>query len=361
MKSLTQSEVSRITLEQPASIRRQLPSLDEQGWVVPDYHLGPENAPAGLLFAEPRLAELWEQSPIVFYGEKGVGKTALAITLAVNWSRASNRRPLCFATGKSFASEYASAVEIDDLESFRKRFRQCKLLVIDDIDILGEKPAAQQELALTLDHLSETQAPVILSAHKLPSSIASIQPFLSSRLAGGLSICLQKPSNSTQAAILQRLSETVGTELELSPLIAFCNTLAVPPSAGDLKTIFTIALQNCHDGDFDLDVVSQLSRQILAGDTLTVSGIAKSVAKKMRVKLSDMRGSTRQANIVRARGLAILLVRRLTPYSLQQIGEFFGGRDHSTILHAYRKTEALVQSDAELSKVLVDVRTELLK
>ena len=98
----------------------------------------------------------------------------------------------------------------------------------------------------------------------------------------------------------------------------------------------------------------------MAGDGLSTASIAKVVARKMGVKISDMRGSTRQANIVRARGLAILLARRLTSESLLQIGSFFGGRDHSTVLHACRKTDRLLSSDSELSRVLADVQSDLL-
>lgn len=361
MSSATKDDITRLALEQPASIRRQLPSLDEQGWILPEFIVGSENAPLRHLFSDDQLDKLHDQSPIILYGEKLVGKTALAITLAVNWSRSTNLRPLCFATGRSFATEYASAVEIDDITSFRKRFRKCKLLVIDDIDPLAEKPAAQQELAATLDALAEKNAPVIFTASILPASMPGIDSYLGSRLSCGLSIGVQRPSPATRAALLDSLASEVDKNLPTEGLARFCEGLSIQLNASDLKSIVTIAQQNYSGDGVDFGIVSQLAKQLLNGDALTISGIAKSVAKNMRVKLTDMRGSTRQANIVRARGLAILLSRRLTPFSLQQIGEFFGGRDHSTVLHACRKTEGLVESDPELSKALANVQNDLLK
>lgn len=356
----SRSSVTRIPLERPASVRRHLPSVDDR-WMLSDFIAGDENAHLAYLFDSATIGDLTNHSPIVLYGEKSTGKTALAITLAVRWAHATKARPLCFTTGTVFAQEYAAAVEIDDLSSFRTRHRDCRLLVIDDLEPLAEKSAAQVELCNTLDFLLSEQAPVIVSLSKLPSAVQSLKPALASRLSAGYSAQLFRPGMHSTEALVQDFVAEIDKSLPAKKIAEFCQGLKNPLRIHDIRQIVMLAHQNKNAaGSLDFYVLSQLTNQFLAGDQLSVISIAKVVARRMRVRLSDLRGSTREASIVRARGLAILLSRRLTSSSLQQIGTIFGGRDHSTVLHAFRKTDRLVESDPELSKMFSDVQSELL-
>lgn len=362
MNIISSGSILRVPLERPASVRRHLPSLGDDGWMISEFIAGDENSGLRYLFSDSVVADLPTVSPIVFYGEKGSGKTALAITLAVRWARLTRSRPLCFTTGPAFAKDYASAVEIDDIGSFRTRHRGCKLLIIDDLDTLATKPAAQTELANTLDAHAAAHSPVIVSCGRLPATIPGILPPLCSRLSSGYSLPLLRPDAETRAALLDVLIQDIDPSLPLDPLVSFCSALEQPLRIQDLKIVVTVASQNKGpDNAVDFAVVRQLVRQLFDGEGLAVAGIAKVVARYMGAKLTDMRGSTRQASIVRARGVAIVLARRLTSSSLQQIGQFFGGRDHSTVLHSFRKTMRLIESDAELAKALTDIQTELLK
>ncbi len=354
---------SSILLERSASIRRHLPLASNLGWVLPEYVVGPENQTLRYLFGEPIIAQLERLSPIVLYGEKDVGKTALSITLAVTWARLTNHRPLCFTTGQSFVSDYAAAVEIDDLDSFRKRHRQCQLLLIDDLESMASAPASQGELVATLDAMEEQQRPVVLTVNRLPSTIGGLSSALSSRLSGGFSQPLLKPTAESLQALVPAIVGNVDAKLPIEPLLELCSkftgrALSVP----DLTKVITIAAQNrSATGEVDMHIVGLLAHQLFTGQGPTLPGIAKVVARKMQVRLVEMRGATRQANIVRARGLAILLARKLTSTSLQKIGEFFGGRDHSTVIHACRKTEQLLDSDSELANLIQEVQAEVLR
>lgn len=359
MDSLNANPVSEIPLENPASIRRHLPTL-EDGCGLSHYLVGPENSAVNYLFDPSTIRSLHSLSPIVLYGEKGTGKSVLAISLAVQWSRLTSSRPLCFTTGQAFAADYAADVEIDDVDSFRARHRKCKLLVIDDLQPIATKEAIQQELIHTIDALSEKQAPLIISLDKLPASLSGLKPALASRLTAGYALGLQRPGAEAAAELLRRFIADIDASLPFEPLYDLCLALGKAPKTADLKSIVTIAHQNKTAKGIDLKVTNRLVQQFLDGDQLPIATIAKSVARKMGVKLSDMRGSTREASIVRARGVAILLARRLTPASLQQIGQFFGGRDHSTILHAFRKTSGLLETDPELAQELADIQSTLL-
>ncbi len=354
--------VTRIVLERPASIRRLLPALTD-GWTLPDYLVGSENKPLRYLFDDKTIQSLHDLSPVVLYGDKHLGKTPLAITLAVRWSRLSKLRPLCFTTGSAFVDDYVAAIEIDDIDSFRRRHRECKMLVIDDLDPFVTKPAAQDELAATLDHHSTLGQPVILTVSRLPASLKGLKPPLISRLSSGFSLGLAKPASETRDELVRLLVRANDSGLPEDDLVALAAQLthSDPLSAFELRDIVTLAQQNMSSTKtVDLTVVALLARQLRSGEAPSIPAIAKAVARKMRVKLVDLRGTTRQANIIRARGLAILLSRKLTPSSLQQIGEFFGGRDHSTILHAFRKAERLLDSDTELANFARDIQTEIL-
>jgi len=361
VKSHNSSSVSYIALERPASVRRFLPSVDDGGYLVSDFFLGDENASLRYLFDDDTVLKLSSLSPIVFYGDKGSGKTALSITLAVRWSRMTGSRPLGFATAKSFCADYASAVEIDDVTSFRSKYRGSKLLVIDDLELIANKNAAQDELVSTIDCLSESDAPLVISIHKLPSTVTGIKPALASRLTAGFSLQLLPPSECTLTALLRAFILDINDKLPIDELTQLCCSLKRNMSVSDIKTFVLLAHQNMNSAkEVNFNVLSPLMLQHLDGQTISIARISKVVARILRVKLSDMRGSTRDARIVRARGLAILLARRMTSLSLQRIGLFFGGRDHSTVLHAFRKTDRLVLTDSELAKFLSDVQTELL-
>ncbi len=356
-------ETSTIPLERPASVRRHLPLASNLGWMLPEFIVGPENETLRYLFGSSSLGHLEQLSPIVFYGDKDVGKTALSITLAVSWARLTSLRPLCFTSGKSFVADFSAAVEIDDLDSFRSRHRACKLLLVDDLEDLAQAPASQNELVSTLDVMSELNRPVIVTLNRLPSTIVGLSPALTSRLSGGFSVPLLKPRAVSLEKLVPALILTVDRKLPATPLVELCVQLSAKNlSVPDVLKVVMLAAQNKNaSGQVDMQVVSLLAQQLFAGAGPSLPSIAKVVARKMQVRLVEMRGATRQANIVRARGLAILLSRKLTSSSLQKIGEFFGGRDHSTVIHACRKTEKLLDSDSELANLMQEVQAEVLQ
>ncbi|MEM7477890.1 MAG: DnaA/Hda family protein [Planctomycetota bacterium] len=165
---------SLIPLELPASTRRLLPSISLDDWIVPSYAVGEKLASLVHLFDSSSLRDLVDSSPVVFYGDRGTGKTALSITLAVHWSRATSQRPLAICSGDSFSSDLLAAIEVDDLDSFKNKYRKCKLLLIDDLDSIASKPVTQQELVNTLDTLVDESAPVVINCSKLPASMKNL-------------------------------------------------------------------------------------------------------------------------------------------------------------------------------------------
>jgi chromosomal replication initiator protein len=349
-----------ILFESPPSLRRQGASFPGGKCLIPSYVVGPQQESLLYLFSEPQLPLLAEHSPVVFYGPNATGKTSLAITLATRWSRLTGAKPLLLTTGEAFAAEYQEAVVADDVEHFRRRHRRVRLLVIDELDALEGKPAAQEELMSSLDVLTSTGCPVIATISRLPSSMRGIRPGLASRLVAGLTIPLALPATAIQPDVIAMLLATYDPALSLEPFLTLLGRINQPLSVPQLHSWVSFAShQRKLLGVVELGPLRDYLAALLAHEPPDLPTIAKAAARRFQVKLAELRGSTRQARVVRARGLAILLARRLTQLSLNSIGEYFGGRDHSTILHAARKIEEALPSDAELAVALLELQQEL--
>ena len=358
------SSVARIPLTRSTAIRRRFSQLPER-WLLDDYFVGPENHLLNHLLDDQTVAHLSEFSPICLYGDSGVGKTALAITLATRFSKATSARPVILAYAADFSKQFTEAIEIDDVSEFRSRYRGCKLLFLDNVHLLATKPASQVELAATLDALAELGVPVILTSNALPASIGTMHNALVSRILGGFSIALSRPAAETALAILNQLYSQSPANVDLAELVSRASALRCPTlDVAAWAKLYRIAGQ-CISADsgnqVDWEVFSKLAQQHFEGNPPEVAEIARVVARKMKIRIADMRASTRQANVVRARGLAMYLARCWTSQSLLSIGSFFGGRDHTTVLHSCRKIEGLLATDSELVNLQREIQLEVLK
>ncbi len=360
MSTQLSRKIDSIPLEQPPSLRRQDSACAPIYWALPTYVVGSENAQLSYLFAKRQISKLAHLSPVAFFGPPSSGKTSLAITLATMWSRQTDQRPLLFTTGETFAADYMEALEADDVEHFRRRHRRCRLLVVDNIDALASKPQAQSELASTLDSLLENERPAIVTSSRLPSSVRGFSPQLASRLSAGYSLELSLPNADTRGRIVGLLAQTIDSQLSVDELNSILNKLNQSLTVQQIQSLVQLASQQRKlYGSLDASQLRAHVATTFQKEPPDINTIAKAVARRFGVKLPDLRGATRVARVVRARGLIILLTRRLTTASLQAIGEYFGGRDHSTILHSLRKFEECLASDPELSQALDELVHEL--
>ncbi len=354
------AKISAIPLEQPPSLRKADATSADVNWALPTYVVGSENAQLSFLFAKQQISKLAALSPIVLYGPSGSGKTSLAITLATQWSRLTDQRPLLFTTGQSYAEGYLEAIDADDIEHFRNRHRRCRLLVIDNLDVLATKPAVQDELAANIEAMLENDRPVIITASRLPATLRGIKSYLSSRLTSGYALELSLPGTATRAKIIALLVSSIDSLLPIDDLVNLLAKINEPFTVQHLQSVVMLASQQRKlYGNLDLNQLRDHALASFSRQPLDINTIAKAVARRFGMKLPELRGTTRLARVVRARGLVILLSRRLTSASLQSIGEYFSGRDHSTILHAYRKLEDSLGSDPELSQALLELEHEL--
>lgn len=354
--------LDRVTTRRPSSVAAS--ESDSTEHCLDVFVYGDENMAVADLFGAAQVRNLANWSPVYLFGPHLCGKTSLAVSLSARWGRAVGQKSIVHIDGGDFARSLVAAIESDDMDRFRKRHRQSALLVIDGLQGLASKPAAQEELIATLDERSRDELPTIITALTLPNAVRNLKTGLVSRCLGGLSIAVAYPGPEARSKVLSLLSRKLNLHFRDGELESLAKRFTDPVSVPELQGLL---LKWWHQTNVDrltpvANESNSLSEMIdarLQAKIPDVSEIAKRVAKESNLKLADLRGATRRSQIVRARSLAMLLARELTPLSYQQIGEYFGKRDHTTVMHACRKLESDLMQDRELQRIADEVKRQL--
>jgi chromosomal replication initiator protein len=300
-------------------------------------------------------------NPLLLIGPSGCGKTAIAMHLAARQAIAT---PIDDAPAKvtyfpaiDFARQYAEAIAADDLPPLRAELDAAVILVIDDLHLIHDKPAAQEELAARIETRTSAALATILTCSRLPSEIRGIRPLLASRVLPGLTVPINFPVGLTRIVLLREIALHLGLEIRADLLeildAGLDNRSPVRVLEAALKQISLWC--RMHDSPPTVAAVQAALDTIGPPRQTSLPMIASAVAKHFRIRMSDLRSSSRKQHLVRARSLAMFLSRRLTSQSMHQIGEYFGGRDHTTVLHAVRKTEELLPDSTELKRAADEV------
>ena len=295
-------------------------------------------------------------SPLVLYGPSQAGKTHLARGLAAWWER---HHPLALVqtlTAAEYAQQYADAVETDRVAAWRTKLRASRLLVIDDLRGIAGKRGAQQELRHLLDDLSARGALVVITSHSLPNVLPDVSAGLRSRLTSGLVVPVSIPAVATRQVLVERFAAAREMSLSKRATQVLAESLNVPAPIL-LGALMELDLAARDEGQpLDLDRIRRYVARHDREKPLQIREIAVTTAKYCGLRLSDLKSPSRRKAIVTARNLAVFLARQLTDESLDQIGEYFGGRDHTTILHGYRKTDKLAKTDPATKLAIAELK-----
>jgi chromosomal replication initiator protein len=317
------------------------------------FFAGPENA---LVRSIVRLVDgpIGGNSPLVLYGPTGVGKSTLALALAERRRQNFRLESVIITTGSDFARSLAEAVEADSIADHRALHQRCDLMVIDDLQRLASKPAAQQFLVSTLDALQKRGSLVIATFNRPPQATSGISPTLASRLMGGLVVRLALPGPLARRELARQAASRANVLLSDEAIDHIAN-------ANDQSTAHYLSAFKIRELVLRLAANQEIGPQpeLVKQHKAVCRRVTTIVAKQFSLTVSELRGKTRRQVVADARGLAMYLVRRLTAMSYADVGRQFGDRDHTTVLHACRKVETQMKRDQNMRTLVDDLVMQL--
>jgi chromosomal replication initiator protein len=296
-------------------------------------------------------------NPLFLYGGVGLGKTHLmhAIGNAILAHRPDAK--VVYLHSERFVADMIKALQHNAIDEFKRYYRSVDALLIDDIQFFAGKERSQEEFFHTFNALLESQQQVILTCDRYPKEVDGLEERLKSRFGWGLTVSIEPPELETRVAILQRKAEQ--TNAELPSEVAFFVAKRIRSNIRELEGALRRVIANAHftGRPITLDFAKEALRDLLAlqDKLITIDNIQKTVAEYYKIRVSDLHSTRRSRSITRPRQLAMALAKELTNHSLPEIGEAFGGRDHTTVLHACRKMVELRESDARINEDYVNL------
>lgn len=289
-------------------------------------------------------------NPLLLYGSTGLGKTHLLHAAGHFMAQREGGAKVLYLHAEKFVSEMIQALRRDRIDAFKRRYRNADALLIDDIQFFAGKDRSQEEFFHTFNTLLESRQQIILTCDRYPKEVEGIEARLRSRFGWGLTVAVEPPDFETRVAILQK--KALERDLELDDSVTFLIAKRIPSNVRDLEGALNSLIANARFSGrrIDLDYTQEILRDVLAvhDRLITIESIQKAVADFYQLRVADLLSKRRTRSIARPRQLAMFLAKQMTDHSLPEIGNAFGGRDHTTVLHACRKIEALCETDARL-------------
>jgi len=300
-------------------------------------------------------------NPLLVYGGVGLGKTHLAQAVANYALEYNTAEKVLYVSSDRFTSQFVQSVRENRIAAFSSYYRQADLLIVDDVQFFGEKEKTQEEFFHIFNDLHQNGKQIFLCADRPPSKIPGIEERLLSRFQWGLSADIQRPDLETRIAILQR--KAARQDVEVEPDVLELIAQRIDSNVRQLEGALTrlTALVQLDDGTLDLDTARRFLREHTDQDAtvLDAAEIIDQVADYFRLSSDDLLSRSRKQTIANARQIAMYLCRELTDESYSHIGSRFGGRDHSTVIHAYRKIEEELESDPGLQDDVASLKSRL--
>ncbi len=300
-------------------------------------------------------------NPLFIHGGVGLGKSHLLQAVCQTLLDRNPSARILYLSCDSFINQFINAIETGEMNQFRYRYRHLDCLVIDDIHFLAGKDRTQEEFFHTFNTLYQGHRQIILSADCPPSEIPELEERLVSRFNWGLVARIDKPDYETRMAILQKKAKMRGISL---PDDVLCYVAAkIESNTRELEGAVTKiqGMAMLQDGHVNLDLAKVALGESAAGEQrrITIQHILDVVTKYYNVRLSDLQSKRRHKSIAFPRQVCMFLARKHTSYSLEEIGGYFGGRDHTTVMHAVRMVEEHAQAETRIADQLTQLQAQL--
>ncbi|HIC79096.1 MAG TPA: chromosomal replication initiator protein DnaA, partial [Sulfurovum sp.] len=293
------------------------------------------------------------------YGGAGLGKTHLVQAIG-NYQVARGAKVI-YTTFEQFMNKFTSHLRSQTMDRFRDHFRECDVLIIDDIQFLSGKEQTQEEFFHTFNELHQAKKQIIITSDRQPRKIASLVDRLKSRFEWGLMADIQPPGLETKIAIIQKKCEIDGIKLnkEIIHFIAanMGNNIREIEGAIIKLNAYGIMMNQALTLSFAQNVIKdQIAEK---QSNIKIEDIVKLVSRELNIKLSDIRSKKRTRDVVNARRISIYLARNLTPNSMPQIAVYFGMKDHTAVSHAMKKIKEIIKSDETFTIQLEELSNKI--
>jgi chromosomal replication initiator protein len=352
-----QAQPERASIQTPTHVE---PPPSRQLQINPKYTfdsfvVGPSNQFAVAACTAVANAPGKAYNPLFLYGGVGLGKTHLVHAVGNHALKANPNCHVVYLSSEAFTNDLIHALEQHRMPEFRARYREkCDVLLLDDIQFLGNKKQTMEEFFHTFNALHEAGKQIFVTSDKLPNEIEGFEERLRSRFQWGLIADIQPPEVETRVAILKKKATT--DHIALPDDVALFLGTHIRSNVRELEgsLIRLSAFASLTGAALTVELAQDVLKNILVvrGDKPDVETIIRVVAEQMQVKPADIKGDRRQQNVARARQVAMYLTRKITSLSYPVIGERFGGKDHSTVINAEQRITQLIGEEPEIARTV---------
>ncbi|NRB37343.1 MAG: chromosomal replication initiator protein DnaA [Pseudomonadales bacterium] len=291
-------------------------------------------------------------NPLFLYGGVGLGKTHLMHAVGNELLRKNPNAKVVYLHSERFVADMVKALQLNAINDFKRYYRSVDALLIDDIQFFANKERSQEEFFHTFNALLQGGKQIILTCDKYPKEIKGLEERLKSRFGWGLTVAVEPPELETRVAILLQKADQAGIDLPRDSAFFIAQRLRsnVRELEGALKRV--IAQAHFKAIPIDIPLIKDSLKDLLSlqDRLVSIDNIQKTVAEYYKIKISDLHSKRRSRSVARPRQVAMALSKELTSHSLPEIGDAFGGRDHTTVLHACRKVQELKESSTDMQE-----------
>lgn len=301
-------------------------------------------------------------NPLFIYGGVGLGKTHLMHAIGHHVNEIRRDLKITYVTTERFTNELIASIQENEMAKFRASYRNTDILLVDDIQFLEKKERTQEEFFHTFNTLYEANRQIIISCDRPPKEITTLEDRLRSRFEWGLIADIQPPDIETRIAILQKKAQLENLEIPADVLSYIASKIESNIRELEGALIKLIAFSSLHHCRITKDLAVEILKDYLSPQKtkpITIPAIQKIVAEYYSLQPEDLKTKKRSKDRAFPRQIAIYLARQLTDNSLQKIGQDFGGRDHTTVLHAQEKIASLVREDSVLQMVIKELEEKI--
>jgi len=301
-------------------------------------------------------------NPLFLYGGVGLGKTHLMHAIGHYIISNNADAKILYVTSEKFTNDLINSIKDDKNDEFRNKYRKIDVLLVDDIQFIAGKERTQEEFFHTFNTLHSANKQIIISSDRPPKEIPTLEDRLRSRFEWGLTADIQAPDLETRIAILRKKAEQENYDVQDDVIEYIANNIQSNIRKLEGALIRLYAYSSLTNKSVDIDLAEEALKHLISEDKkeITIEDIKKVIATYFNLTLDEINSKKKPQRISFPRQIAMYLSRKHTDHSLPKIGEEFGGRDHSTVLHAYNKIEELLESDVDLQKKIDEIESEFI-